>query len=483
MFEDYFSFRRLLIMQIRWVRSLFTLVILGLALIAEAQVPDFVALSEKSSPSVVNISTTRVVKGGAVAPRFSGPGADQFNDMLQQFFGQQMPQIPDHTAESLGTGFFVSDNGYVLTNYHVIREADTIVVGVNGGDEYEAKIIGMDPTSDLALLKIEIKTKTPFLEFGSSDNLKVGEWVMAIGSPFGFEYSVTQGIVSAIGRGLDNDRYVPFIQTDVAINPGSSGGPLLNYEGKVVGINSQIVSRTGGYLGLSFAIPSDLAKDVLKQLKTLGKVKRGYLGVAFQNIDKNLAQSFNLAHAKGALVAQVLPDSPADKAGLKDGDIIVSFEGQPIESASDLPHLVGFTAPGTSVKLGILRKGQPLTLSAEVGELPAQEEHHATAADEAMRVPNILGLGLRELTPDEKRITELKMGLLLAYVAPNSPASMAGLRPGDVIFTVNQQPVNTLDDFKSILTSIKPGMTVPVLMVRRGVGQRYVALKVLAEQK
>jgi serine protease Do len=460
------------------MRKFFCVFLLSFASWAQAQVPDFVFLSEKASPSVVNISTTRTVKGGAAGPRFAGPGAEQFNDMLEQFFGQQMPHMPDYNAESLGSGFFISEDGYLLTNYHVIRDADTIVVGVNGGDEYEAKVVGVDPTSDIALLKIEIKSKTPYLEFGKSDDLKVGEWVLAIGSPFGFDYSVTQGIVSAIGRGLEQDRYVPFIQTDVAINPGSSGGPLLNYEGKVIGVNSQIVSRTGGYLGLSFAIPSDVAKDVVKQLKSTGKVKRGYLGVAFQAIDKNLAQSFGLEHPKGALVAQIVPDSPASKADLKEGDIITSFNNEPVDSASDLPHMVGFSVPGTQVKIGLIRAGKPMTLSAEIGELKTSEEHPHNASEQSQKESNVLGLILRELTPEEKRVTELTSGLAVAYVAPNTPASTAGLKAGDVVFTVNRLPVNSLSDYKTVLASVKPGMIIPVLMARKGMGQRYVALKV-----
>lgn len=466
-------------MKNRLIRPLFLVMLICLTGLAQAQLPDFVDLVEKSSPSVVNISTTRVVKGGLAGQRYNGPNADQFNDMLQQFFGQQMPQMPDYNAESLGSGFFVSDNGYVLTNYHVIRDADTIVVGVNGGNEYEAEIIGVDPSSDLALLKIDIDIKTPFLAFADSSDLKVGEWVMAIGSPFGFDYSVTQGIVSAIGRGLDQDRYVPFIQTDVAINPGSSGGPLLNHEGKVVGINSQIVSRTGGYIGLSFAIPSNVAKDVLKQLKNSGKVKRGYLGVAFQNIDKKLAKSFGLDQPKGALVAQIMPGSPADDAGLKDGDIIVQFNDKPINDASDLPHLVGFTVPGTQATLAIIRDGNPQKLNITVGELEsAEDDVHVPASKATKQKADILGFELHELPTKEQNKDEPLKGLVIAFIEPNSPASAAGLRPGDIVLTVNRTPVNSLAEYKDVLKKIKSGMTVPVLMLRRGLGQRYVALKV-----
>jgi serine protease Do len=472
--------RGLLIMQMPCIRRVLFIALMTIASWAYAQLPDFVLLSEQASPSVVNISTTRLVKGGAPGLRPGGPNAEQLNEFFEQFFGQQMPEMPDYNAESLGSGFFVSDNGYLLTNYHVIHEADTIFVGTNSGDEYEATIIGVDPTSDLALLKIDIKTKTPFLEFGSSDKLKVGEWVLAIGSPFGFDYSVTQGIVSAIGRGLERDRYVPFIQTDVAINPGSSGGPLLNYEGKVVGINSQIVSRTGGYLGLSFAIPSDVAKDVIKQLKTTGKVKRGYLGVSFQNLDKNLAKSFGLEHAKGALVAQIIPESPADKAGFKGADIIISYNGQPIDSASDLPHFVGFTAPGTQVKIGLIREGKPMTLTAEVGELKS-EEKELHKPEHEKHENNLLGMGLREFNAEEKMMADLPASLVVDYVTPNSPASIAGLHPGDLILSINRVPMKTPDDFKTVIKTVKPDSIVLVLMNRKGAGQRYLALKVPAK--
>lgn len=454
------------------------LIMLCLSTWAHAQVPDFVSLSEKANPSVVNISTTRTVKGGAPGVRQGGPNAEQLNEIFEHFFGQQMPQMPDYNAESLGSGFFVTDNGYVLTNYHVIHEADAIFVGVNSGDEYEASIIGVDPMSDLALLKIDIKTKTPFLEFGSSENLKVGEWVLAIGSPFGFDYTVTQGIVSAIGRGLAQDRYVPFIQTDVAINPGSSGGPLLNGEGKVVGINSQIVSRTGGYLGLSFAIPSDVAKDVVKQLKANGKVKRGYLGVSFQNIDKNLAKSFGLEQAKGALVAQIVPGGPAEKAGIKTADIITSYQGQTIHSASDLPHYVGSTAPGTEAKIGIIRDGKPITLSVEVGELQSDDLAPQLPKKNAQTQTNLLGLSLRELTPEENAQADHPAGLVVDYVAANSPASSAGLRPGDLILSINRQPVKSLGEFKALSKNFKSGSLVLVLMNRKDAGQRYLALKI-----
>lgn len=464
-------------MQRRMFKTIITLVALSVCHFAFAQVPDFVKLSEKASPSVVNISTTRTIKGGqGPAFRFGGPNSDQFNEMFERFMGPGF-QMPDFSAESLGSGFFVTEDGYILTNFHVVHRADVIKVGVTSGDEYEAEVVGTDPTSDLALLKIDIEGPTPYLEFGDSGNLKVGQWVMAIGSPFGFDYSVTQGIISAIGRGLYSDKYVPFIQTDVAINPGSSGGPLLDYDGKVIGINSQIVSRSGGYLGLSFAIPSDVAKDVIKQLKDSGKVMRGYLGISFQNVDKALAESFGLKSAKGALVAQIMPESPASAAGFKEGDVIVTFNGKEVEAATDLPHMVGFTRPGEKVKVGIIRDNKPKTLTVEVGELESGADIE-TEEKSTTDPTNMLGMDVRELTDEEKNQSELDSGMLVTKVTQDSPAAAAGIRAGDVILTLNRKPLTDKLSFDEILKGIKAGDTVPVLMTRRGAGQRYLALRI-----
>lgn len=445
---------------------------------AFAQLPDFTGYAETLSPTVVNISTTRVVKGGQGGPIvFGGPDAQEFNEIIQRFFGQNMmPNPQEYNAESLGSGFIISEDGYILTNNHVIQEADKIIVGLNDGVDYPAKVVGVDPTSDLALLKIEAKEKLPVVVFGSSADLKVGEWVFAIGSPFGFDYSVTQGIVSAKGRGLNTDKYVPFIQTDVAINPGSSGGPLFNMKGEVVGVNSQIVSRSGGYLGLSFAIPSDVAKDVIQQLKASGKVERGWLGVSFQQMDKDLAESFGLSQPKGALVAQVMEDSPAAKAGLKTGDIIMKFNDQMIQSASDLPHLVGFTKPGTAVTLEILRKGETKTMTLKVGALAQAQEEVAPSESKKMK-SNFLGIEARDLTPDEKKQLEIANGVLISRLSPDSPAARAGLRPGDVLFMVNNVAINNKSDFDKAVGTLKPNMLVAMLMGRRGLGQRYLAIR------
>lgn len=450
-----------------------------MAVNASADLPDFTGYAETLSPTVVNISTTRTIKGTQGGPMvFGGPDAQEFNEIIQRFFGQNMmPNMPEYNAESLGSGFIVSEDGYILTNNHVIQEADKIVVGLNDGVDYPAKVVGVDSTSDLALLKIEAKNKLPTVTFGSSADLKVGEWVFAIGSPFGFDYSVTQGIVSAKGRGLNTDKYVPFIQTDVAINPGSSGGPLFNMKGEVIGVNSQIVSRTGGYLGLSFAIPSDVAKDVIQQLKDSGKVERGWLGVSFQQMDKDLAESFGLSQPKGALVAEVMEDSPAAKAGLKSGDIILKFNDQLIASASDLPHLVGFTKPGTEVKLEVLRAGKTQSVSVKVGELAQAHEEVPPSTENKKMKANFMGMEVRDLTADEKKQLEITTGVLITRLTSDGPAARAGLRPGDVLFMVNNMTLNNSEDFQKAMATLKPNMLVPMMMGRRGLGQRYLAIR------
>lgn len=465
-------------MLINKIAKFFYVTLFVVSMNAFADLPDFSGYAESLSPAVVNISTTRTVKAPQGGPMmFGGGDAQDFNEIIQRFFGQNMmPNGPDYNAESLGSGFLISDDGYILTNNHVILEADKIVVGLNDGVDYPAKVVGTDPTSDLALLKIEVDHKLPFLSFGSSAELKVGEWVFAIGSPFGFDYSVTQGIVSAKGRGLNTEKYVPFIQTDVAINPGSSGGPLFNMKGEVVGVNSQIVSRTGGYLGLSFAIPSDVAKDVIEQLKSSGKVERGWLGVSFQQMDKDLAESFGLSQPKGALVSEVTEDSPASKAGLQSGDIILQFDDHLVASASDLPHLVGFTKPGTTVKLQVLRKGETKSIELKVGALAQAPEEVVHESGKEVKT-NLLGMEVRELTADEMKQLEITTGVLITRLGANSPAARAGLRPGDVVFTLNNVPLNTPVDFDKVAAALKPNTIVSMLMGRRGLGQRYLAIR------
>lgn len=328
----------------RAVLSLVAVLALAQTLVANAQLPEFTELVEQASPAVVNISTRQVIPTQAAGMQ-QMPDLEGLPPMFREFFERSIPQLPQQAprqrqAQSLGSGFIISADGYVLTNNHVVADADEIVVRLSDRSELEAKLVGADPRTDVALLKVEGKN-LPTVKLGKSEALKVGEWVVAIGSPFGFDHSVTAGIVSAKGRSLPDENYVPFIQTDVAINPGNSGGPLFNLDGEVVGINSQIFTRSGGFMGLSFAIPIDVAMNVADQLKAEGKVSRGWLGVVIQEVNKDLAETFGLDKPAGALVAQVLENGPAAKGGLQVGDVILALDGQPILVSADLPHLVG----------------------------------------------------------------------------------------------------------------------------------------------
>src|SRR3569623_652058 len=350
--------------------------------------PDFTDIVEKTSPAVVNISTTQAVKGGPGFPHGQMPQMPEgtpFDEFFRRFFGQQGEGeggdggegdggVPEEFAgRSLGSGFVISPDGYILTNNHVIKDAKEIVVRLSNRREYVAELVGSDARSDVALLKIDAKN-LPVVQIGSSAKLKAGEWVLAIGSPFDFDHSVTAGIVSALGRSLPNENYVPFIQTDVAINPGNSGGPLFNMDGEVVGVNSQIYSRTGGFMGLSFAIPIDLAMDVVEQIKTKGKVSRGWLGILMQDVTRELAESFGMDRPGGALVAQVLPDSPALKAGIKVGDVVLEFNGVTIIDSASLPPIVGRTHIGDEIPVKLVRGGKQMTVKVKIGELPPEDD-------------------------------------------------------------------------------------------------------------
>ncbi len=395
-----------------YVASLFAVLLWGQAVVAQAQLPDFTELVEEASPAVVNISTRqklpdRVVADGGQSdiPDLEGlPPA--FRDFLEHNF-PQAPRAPgrgrQREAQSLGSGFIISADGYVLTNNHVVADADEIIVRLSDRSELQAKLVGTDPRSDVALLKIDGKD-LPTVRLGKSEDLKVGEWVLAIGSPFGFDHSVTAGIVSAKGRSLPNESYVPFIQTDVAINPGNSGGPLFNLAGEVVGINSQIFTRSGGFMGLSFAIPMSVAMDVANQLKAEGKVSRGWLGVVIQEVNKDLAESFGLDKPAGALVAQVMEGGPAAKGGLQVGDVILSLNDKPIIMSADLPHLVGGLKPGSTAELDVVREGARKKLSVTIGALP--EDGADLAGQEGPgveRSSNRLGVTVAELTDEQKK--------------------------------------------------------------------------------
>lgn len=447
--------------------------------------PDFTDLVEEASPAVVNISTTTKISrdqqpGRQAPPRSHGvppaPGTP-FDDFLRRFFGDEYGNAPEEfDEESLGSGFIISADGYVLTNAHVAGNADEIVVRLSDRREYVAELVGSDRRSDVALLKIDARD-LPVAKIGRSTDLKVGGWVMAIGSPFGFEHSVTAGIVSAIGRSLPNENYTPFIQTDVAINPGNSGGPLLNMDGEVVGINSQIYSRTGGFMGLSFAIPIDLAMSVVDQLRTTGHVSRGWLGILIQDVTRELAESFGMKRPVGALVARVLPDSPAEKAGIQVGDVIVEYQGRAVESSSTLPPMVGQTQVGATAEMKVMRDGKERRLKVAISELPEDEEAAGGVAPEAPS-GSIERLGVVGGNPGAEQREELegKSGVVVEQVNPG-PAARAGVRRGDIILRFDNVEVRDLAHLRELVKAMPADKSVPILVQRRG-SPIFLALKI-----
>ncbi len=446
----------------------------GQSLLAQASLPDFTDLVEEASPAVVNISTRQKMPERAVAGHPALPDLEGLPPMFREFFERSIPQMPHNPggrqreAQSLGSGFIISPDGYIMTNNHVVADADEIIVRLSDRSELEAKLIGADPRSDVALLKVEGKN-LPVVRLGKADDLKVGEWVLAIGSPFGFDHSVTAGIVSAKGRNLPSDSYVPFIQTDVAINPGNSGGPLFNLQGEVVGINSQIFTRSGGFMGLSFAIPMEVAMQVADQLKADGKVTRGWLGVVIQEVNKDLAESFGLDKPAGALVAQVLEGGPADKGGLQVGDVILSLNGKPIIMSADLPHLVGGLKPGEKAELNVVRDGSRRKLDVTIGTLPEEGQELAASgsAQGGERSSNRLGVSVVELTAEQKKGLDLKGGVVVKEVL-GGPAAMIGLRPGDVITHLNNQAIDSTRTFTQVAQDLPKNRSVSMRVLRQG---------------
>ncbi len=443
--------------------------------------PDFTQLVEETSDAVVNISTTQKIKSGGMQlpegieiPNL--PEDSPFNDLFKHFFGQPGGSAPPlREAKSLGSGFIISEDGYVMTNNHVVKDADEIVVRLADRRELKARVVGTDERSDVALLKIDAED-LPVAKIGKSEDLKVGEWVLAIGSPFGFDHSATAGIVSAKGRALPRENYVPFIQTDVAINPGNSGGPLFNLDGEVVGVNSQIYSRTGGYMGLSFSIPIEVAMDVAKQLKEHGKVSRGWLGVLIQDVTLDLAESFGMSKPQGALIAKVMPDSPAEKAGLQVGDVVLAFNGREIDRSSSLPPVVGSTPVGKRVPVKIMRNKRTQTLWVKLGELPDKDKQIAKAAESKVASDNRLGVRVADLTEDQLKELELDGGVLVEEIG-EGPAADAGIRQGDIILRIDGKLVENVDQFEKMIRKLPAGKSVPVLIQRRG-GPIFLALKV-----
>jgi len=468
---------------------------LGLGLMTPAAdaavLPDFTDLVDKVGPAVVNIRTTERSK---VMQQGQGGEDEEMQEFFRRFFGQppgqrpqpsprgrrapngsgdEQPQVP----RGVGSGFIISADGYVLTNAHVVEGADEVFVTLTDKREFKAKIIGSDRRTDVALVKID-GSNLPRLTMGDSSKLRVGEWVIAIGSPFGLENTVTAGIVSANSR--DTGDYLPLIQTDVAVNPGNSGGPLINMRGEVVGINSQIYSRTGGYMGLSFAIPINVAMDVMNQLKANGKVIRGWLGIAIQEVTKELSESFGMKNTNGALVAGIEKGAPADKGGLQPGDVITKFDGKAIESSSDLPKAVGNTKPGKTVVAEVFRKGNVKILNLTVGEMPSdQSEVIANNKTPEKAEVNRLGLVLKEAPPQQRKKMNGKKGLLV--VDAQGSAAAAGIRRGDIVLALNNSEVESADTFAKEVATIPNGKTVALLILRND-ETLYVPVKITNER-
>lgn len=437
-----------------------------------AGLPDFTGLVEKQGSAVVNISTTQIIRNAQGIPSLSE------GDPLFEFFRRFAPQMPrEQESQSLGSGFILSTDGYIMTNAHVVDHADKITVRLTDKREFSAKVIGSDKRTDVALLKIQA-SNLPVIAVGDPDKLKVGEWVVAIGSPFGFDSSVTAGIVSAKGRSLPQDNFVPFIQTDVAINPGNSGGPLFNMKGEVVGINSQIYTRSGGSMGLSFAIPIDVATQVADQLRTTGKVTRGRIGVSIQELTRELAESFGLTSPDGALVSSVEKDGPADKAGIEVSDVILRFDGKRVADSIDLPRIVAATKPGNNVMVEVWRKGVSKEVNIKVGAMPEDVNLAQAAkglADETVKLIARLGIAVSELSRQQLSELQSKGGLLVEDVK-GSVARSAGLQRGDVLLAIGNMPIRSLKQFEEIIRQVPKGRNV-ALLVRRGDNASYVAIR------
>ena len=461
--------------------TLFSSVLINSVMANSVELPDFTKLVEDNKASIVNISTVRKKNNSnSVNPDIQN---EELNDFLKKFFGDKGFEEPNKKkpkrSQSMGSGFVYSSNGYIITNHHVIADADQIIVKLNDKRELDAKLIGSDPSSDIALLKIKAKNLKP-VKIGKSENVKVGQWVLAIGSPFGFESTVTAGIVSAIGRSLPNDNYVPFIQTDVAINPGNSGGPLFNLNGEVIGINAQIFSRSGGFMGLSFAIPMDVADNVVTQIKKSGKVSRGWLGVYIQEVTNNLAKSFGMKNPSGALISKIISGGPASKSDLKVGDIILKFDNKKIDTSSSLPPIVGNTRVGKNVNIEILRNGKRKKIKFKVEELPIQTASKNIKKNNSKKISkNILGMTIENISNEDRKILGIdnKLGVKVREVSGN-PAYESGLLKNDIIYQISGKNIMNVKQFEGIIKKMKKG-DFASLLVRRSQGNSiYLAIKI-----
>lgn len=443
---------------------------------AMVTLPDFSTITARDGAAVVNISVTGTMKASDDEQAAQIQGIDPDDPMFQffrRFQGQMNPrgqQQRDVPVRAQGSGFIVDANGIILTNAHVVKDAKEVTVKLTDRREYRAKVLGADAKTDIAVLKIDARN-LPVLALGNTKDLKVGEWVLAIGSPFGFENTVTAGVVSAKGRTLPDDSYVPFIQTDVAVNPGNSGGPLLNTRGEVVGINSQIYSRSGGYQGVSFSIPIDVAVQVKDQIVATGKAVHGRLGVAVQEVNQAFADSFKLDKPEGALVSNIEKGGPGDKAGLKAGDVIRKVGDQPIVSSGDLPAVIGQQAPGTKVTLEVWRQGERQELTAKLGD--ASDKPAQVAKADKATGQGKLGLALRPLQPDEKREASVENGLLIEDAA--GPSAMAGVQAGDVLLAINGTPAKTVEQVREVVAKADKSVA---LLIQRGDDKIFVPVRI-----
>lgn len=442
--------------------------------------PEFTELVSENAAAVVNISTTTKKenkrKTAKLPPGLEIPEGTPFDELFKHFFDGQNQNPEPYKAHSLGSGFVLSSDGYILTNHHVIKDADEIIVRFSDRNELEAKVLGSDERSDIALLKVDA-TGLKAVKLGDSTHSKVGEWVLAIGSPFGFDHSATAGIISALGRSLPSDSYVPFIQTDVAINPGNSGGPLFNLEGEVIGINSQIYSRTGGFMGVSFAIPMDVVMNVVDQIKSQGYVSRGWLGVVIQDVTRELAESFGLHKPQGALISKVLPDSPAAKAGFEPGDVILTFNGKQVPTSSDLPPIVGRTEISKTISVEVMRNNKRKTIHVIIEELPEDEEIIKTGGNKGRLIDERLAIEVADLDEKQREQFAIVEGGVLVANIKQGPASSSGMRRGDVIMSINNHKVQNAKQFLDTAKELPINKAIPVL-VQRGTGAIFLAIKI-----
>jgi serine protease Do len=474
-----------------WVVPLLALLMFGITARAQGRTPEtFAPLAEKLLPAVVNVSTTQTLPNkGPQVPMPQFPPGSPFEDFFRDFFDrqQQDPNAPPRRATSLGSGFIIDGGGYVVTNNHVIEGADEITVILQDDTNLKAELVGTDKQTDLALLRIKSPKKLPSVSWGDSDGMRVGDWVVAIGNPFGLGGTVTAGIISARARDINAGPYDDFLQTDAAINRGNSGGPLFNMNGEVIGINTAIFSQTGGSIGIGFAIPANMAKSVIAQLKDGGKVHRGRLGVQIQTVTPEIAESLSLPQAHGALVGVVLPDSPAEKAGLQPGDVITSFDGKEVNAMRSLPRIVAETPVGKKVSLSAIRKGEKKSFQVVIDELKEEVQQASTGGKEKQESPQgqtveAVGLSLTALTPQVRQqfnINDQSKGVVITKVNPNGPAQARGLRPGDVIVEVGQEPVASPSDVADRVKKAKDsGMKALLLLVDRQGELQFLALNI-----